>query len=85
MFTLYTKKSFVENGELQHCKYCELAKELLTENNLPFIEVQFDKAPQIFYDYDHKTYPMIFRDVDGSLEYIGGYDSLVEYLDWELS
>lgn len=85
MFTLYTKKPFVENGEMKHCIYCELAKELLEENDLPFIEVQFDKAPQIFYDYDHKTYPMIFRDVDGNLEYIGGYDSLVEYLDWELS
>lgn len=62
------------------CSYCVEAKRLLTENNMPYIELDVSRPdvldqlleliPKV------KTVPQIF--IDGT--HIGGYTELVDYL-----
>jgi hypothetical protein len=75
---------FVIYGKNQ-CQYCEKTKALLTQKGLEFTYLTLDKdftreellemAPEA------KSFPQIWREDEGYLFHIGGYDDLVEYLD----
>ena len=66
------------------CGYCTAAKRLLTQKNLPFIEVSFDEQPSELRDEVveatmHRTVPVIF-DIRGENRiFIGGFDELSKY------
>ena len=66
------------------CGYCTSAKRLLTQKNLPFIEVSFDEhSPQLRDEVVeatmHRTVPVIF-DIRGDERiFIGGFDELNKY------
>ena len=62
MYTIYTQNS---------CGYCHMAKNLLNEQKIDFIEVSLD------HDQDARRIPQIFN---GEL-HIGGYTELKQYLD----
>lgn len=85
MFTIYTKAPFydVDSGVTKHCQYCDWSKELFDTKQIKYHEIECEYTPQIFHDYEHKSYPLVFHDAgNGDLEYVGGYEALVEYLDW---
>ena len=70
MYTIYTQNS---------CGYCHLAKNLLKEHKIPFVEVSLehdDKARIMLKEMKCRTVPQIFN---GEL-HIGGYTELREYL-----
>jgi glutaredoxin len=81
-FTVYSKSN---------CRYCTFVKSLLTENKIPFIEIQCDEYleqdKEYFLNYikekagrHHKTFPMVF--CDG--KFIGGFvetERLIEFDD----
>ncbi len=67
----------------ENCKYCRLAKDLLTRQNLPYTEYMVDKKPEKYKKYyesltgnEIRSVPQIF--FDG--EFIGGYQDLQKYL-----
>lgn len=62
------------------CNYCTRAKALLKSNNISFSVSDHDTPEKIqrFKDAGHTSFPRIFH--DGML--VGGYDDLVEYLDF---
>ena len=71
MITIYTKTI---------CPYCQMAKQYLTEHNVPYTEVLYDddQARQAMYDKlglvgSQRTVPQIFANE----ERIGGYSDLV--------
>jgi len=61
------------------CGYCRMAKNLLDNYNIKYTEVVLDN-PIVLKEFKdrtkHTTVPQIYKDK----LYIGGYDSLVEYL-----
>ncbi len=70
MYKIYTTLS---------CGYCRMAKNLLDNYNIKYTEVVLDN-PIVLKEFKdrtkHTTVPQIYKDK----LYIGGYDSLVEYL-----
>ena len=71
MYTMYTQNS---------CGYCHMAKNLLNEQKIDFIEVSLDHdqdARRMLKSMECKTVPQIFN---GEL-HIGGYTELKQYLD----
>ena len=66
IYTIYTRPL---------CGYCDAAKELMKECNIPFNEISIDHdqdARKMLKDMNCKTVPQIF---DGEL-HIGGYTDL---------
>ncbi len=66
------------------CGYCTAARRLLTQKNLPFIEVSFDEQPPKLRDEVveatmHRTVPVIFDIRGDDRIFIGGYDELSKY------
>ena len=71
MYTIYTQNS---------CGYCHMAKNLLNEQKIDFIEVSLDHdqgARRMLKSMECRTVPQIFN---GEL-HIGGYTELKQYLD----
>jgi len=71
MYTIYTQNS---------CGYCHLAKNLMNDNGIAFIEVSLEhdqEARIMLKEMKCRTVPQIF---DGEL-HIGGYTELVDYLN----
>ena len=71
MYTMYTQNS---------CGYCHMAKNLLNENKIEFIEISLDHdqdARKMLKSMECRTVPQIFN---GEL-HIGGYTELKQYLD----
>ena len=71
MYTIYTQNS---------CGYCHMAKNLLNENKIDFIEISLDHdqdARKMLKSMECRTVPQIFN---GEL-HIGGYTELKQYLD----
>ena len=71
MYTIYTQNS---------CGYCHMAKNLLNENKIEFIEISLDHdqdARKMLKSMECRTVPQIFN---GEL-HIGGYTELKQYLD----
>ena len=71
MYTIYTQNS---------CGYCHMAKNLLSEQKIDFIEVSLDHdqdARKMLKSMECRTVPQIFN---GEL-HIGGYTELKQYLD----
>ena len=71
MYTIYTQNS---------CGYCHMAKNLMNENKIDFIEVSLDHdndARKMLKGMKCRTVPQIFN---GEL-HIGGYTELKQYLD----
>ena len=70
MYKIYTTLS---------CGYCRMAINLLDNYNIKYTEVVLDN-PTVLKEFKdrtkHTTVPQIYKDK----LYIGGYDSLVEYL-----
>ena len=69
-----------------NCQFCQLAEALLLERGKSCVVVPFDSADDVLehmkFAYDHQTVPMIFHTLPGKgMQFVGGYDSLVEYLD----
>ena len=70
------------------CPYCDMAKDLITEQGMEYTETSLDTQEAID-DFKkktgHKTVPQIYLDTDQQ-EYIGGYDDvekfLLEMVDW---
>ena len=70
LYTIYTQNS---------CGYCHLAKNLMNEQGIAFIEISIDHdqdARKMLKDMNCKTVPQIF---DGEL-HIGGYTDLRSFL-----
>ena len=70
MYKIYTTLS---------CGYCQMAKDLLHNYNMEYTEVVLDSPTALkeFKDTTkHTTVPQIYKDD----LYVGGYDSLVEYI-----
>jgi glutaredoxin 3 len=68
MYTIYTQNS---------CGYCHMAKNLLNDYNIPFIEISLDHdndARKMLKGMNCKTVPQIFN---GEL-HIGGFTELRE-------
>ena len=71
LYTIYTQNS---------CGYCHLAKNLMNDNGIAFIEVSLEhdqEARIMLKEMKCRTVPQIF---DGEL-HIGGYTELVDYLN----
>ena len=71
MYTIYTQNS---------CGYCHMAKNIMNEHNISFIEISLDhdyQARTMLKGMKCKTVPQIFN---GEL-HIGGYTELKQYLD----
>jgi glutaredoxin 3 len=66
---------------INHCGYCEAAKDLLRRNNLPFTETNVtgnDEAiMELMRKTSHRTFPQIFIDD----QFIGGYVELKAWLN----
>lgn len=70
LYTIYTQNS---------CGYCHLAKNLLKEHNIAFIEISLEHdqdARKMLKEMKCRTVPQIF---DGEL-HIGGYTELRSFL-----
>jgi len=70
------------------CPYCDMAKDLITEQEMEYTETSLDTQEAID-DFKkttgHKTVPQIYLDTDQQ-EYIGGFEDLEQFLlsalDW---
>ena len=70
------------------CPYCDMAKDLITEQGMEYTETSLDTQEAID-DFKkttgHKTVPQIYLDTDQQ-EYIGGYEDVEKFLlsalDW---
>lgn len=62
------------------CNYCTKAKALLKSQNIPFTVSDHDTPEKIarFKENGYATFPQVFH--DGVR--IGGYDDLVDYLEY---
>ena len=73
-----------------NCKYCDLAKKLLTDNNLGYSQIWLNKESERLEFYEKytdeeegtlvNTMPQIFENDNGNNKRIGGYTDLVKYL-----
>ena len=83
--------TFVLVFGISTCGYCKETIKYLQENNIPYkyykidkyyniffkiLEKLYKKYPDILYDSNHKTYPIIFI----NRKFIGGYSDLIKIL-----
>ena len=74
MLTIYSKAA---------CTYCDQAKALLKNKDIPFTEVRIDldqTAREFIVSSGYRTVPQIFDDA----YHIGGYTELSQYLQTQL-
>ena len=70
MLTIYSKKN---------CPFCDQAKALLKNRDIPFEEVKIDEdaeAREFVLSQGHRTVPQIYK--DGTLLVEGGYQGLAK-------
>ena len=75
MYKIYTRNS---------CIYCDMAKALMKENDIDFIEINIDfdnEERLLLKEQGHKTVPQIY---DEGNNHIGGYTDLLETFKKEL-
>jgi len=68
MLTVYSKN---------HCPFCDQAKALLKNKNIPYEEVKIDEVPEareFIVTEGHRTVPQIYK--DGVLFVEGGFNGL---------
>jgi glutaredoxin 3 len=68
MLTVYSKN---------HCPFCDQAKALLKNKNIPYEEVKIDESPEareFIVTEGHRTVPQIYK--DGKLFVEGGFNGL---------
>ncbi len=68
MLTVYSKN---------HCPFCDQAKALLKNKNIPYEEVKIDETPEareFIVAEGHRTVPQIYK--DGKLFVEGGFNGL---------
>lgn len=68
MLTVYSKN---------HCPFCDQAKALLKNKNIPYTEVKIDETPEareFIVTEGHRTVPQIYK--DGKLFVEGGFNGL---------
>lgn len=68
MLTVYSKN---------HCPFCDQAKALLKNKNIPYTEVKIDETPEareFIVTEGHRTVPQIYK--DGVLFVEGGFNGL---------
>ena len=74
-FRIYTKKN---------CPYCQMAIQLLSENQKDFECYSMDNQPELFTEikttYNWKTVPVVVEITQGQEKFIGGFTDLKEYL-----
>jgi len=85
-FVEYKTNNFIVYSK-DNCKYCDLAKKLLTDNNLGYSQVWLNKESERLEFYEKytdeeegtlvNTMPQIFN----NNKRIGGYTDLIEYLE----
>jgi ribonucleoside-diphosphate reductase alpha subunit len=73
-----------------NCKYCDLAKKLLTDNDLEYTQVWLNKESERLEFYEKytdeeegtlvNTMPQIFENDNGNIKRIGSYTDLLKYL-----
>ena len=76
MLTVYSKN---------HCPFCDKAKHLLTQKNIPFSVVNIDEdqdAREWLIGQGHRTAPQLY--LDGKLFVEGGYQGLAKLSDDEI-
>ena len=66
------------------CPYCQMALQLLTEQQKEFECYALDNQPKLLNEikstYNWKTVPVVVEITEGQEKFIGGYTDLVEYL-----
>ena len=68
MLTVYSKN---------HCPFCDQAKALLKNKNIPYQEIKIDETPEareFIVSEGHRTVPQIYK--DGKLFVQGGFNGL---------
>ena len=74
-FRIYTKKN---------CPYCQMAIQLLSENQKDFECYSLDNQPDLLTEikstYNWKTVPVVVEITEGQEKFIGGFTDLKEYL-----
>ncbi len=68
MLTVYSKN---------HCPFCDQAKALLKNKNIPFEEIKIDESPEareFVLAEGHRTVPQIYK--DGKVFVEGGFQGL---------
>ena len=75
-FRLYTKKN---------CPFCQMAIQLLSENQKEFECYALDNQPKLLNEikstYRWETVPVVVEITEGQEKFIGGFDDLKEYLN----
>uniref|UniRef100_A0A6C0LCK5 ribonucleoside-diphosphate reductase n=1 Tax=viral metagenome TaxID=1070528 RepID=A0A6C0LCK5_9ZZZZ len=89
-FVEYKTSSFIVYSK-DNCKYCDLAKKLLSHNNLGYSQVLLNNESERLDFYERhtddeegvlvNTMPQIFENDNGNNKRIGGYTDLVKYLE----
>ena len=89
-FVEYKTNNFIVYSK-NNCKYCDLAKKLLINNNLGYSSVCLNNESERFEFYEKFTdeeegvlvnsMPQIFENDNGNNKRIGGYTDLVKYLE----
>ena len=75
MYKIYTRNS---------CIYCDMAKVLLKENDIDFMEINIDfdnEEKLLLKEQGHKTVPQIYNEVNN---HIGGYTELLDIFKKEI-
>ena len=75
MYKIYTRNS---------CIYCDMAKVLLKENDIDFMEINIDfdnEEKLLLKEQGHKTVPQIY---DEGNNHIGGYTDLLDIFKKEI-
>ena len=67
------------------CPFCIRARQLLESKNIEFVYLNMSEDPEGLLEtkqfYDHYTVPIILKNHhDGVVEFVGGYDDLVELI-----
>ena len=69
---------------LKWCIFCLRAINFMQEKGLEFHYCPMDNNERVLKylkeDYNHKTVPIITKNVDGGEKLIGGYDDLVKHI-----
>jgi glutaredoxin len=75
MYKIYTRNS---------CIYCDMAKALMKENDIDFMEINIDfdnEEKLLLKEQGHKTVPQIYNEVNS---HIGGYTELLDIFKKEI-
>lgn len=77
VYYIYSKKN---------CKYCEKTKDLLQYKKLHYQVIDItdnkDFIEHLKLSNNHNTFPFVFEEKNGVLNFIGGYDNLEKSLTW---